>query len=53
MAKIIVCDCGYVVKGDTDDELVAGAQAHARDVHGMEISAEQALELAQRAEAAR
>jgi predicted small metal-binding protein len=47
MPKIINCDCGYVVRGDTDDELVVNAQAHARDVHGMEISAEQAISLAQ------
>jgi predicted small metal-binding protein len=47
VAKIINCDCGYVVRGETDDELVVNAQAHARDVHGMEISADQALSLAQ------
>jgi hypothetical protein len=26
MAKIIQCDCGYVARGETDDELVADAQ---------------------------
>lgn len=28
MAKLINCECGQVVRGDTDDELVAAAQAH-------------------------
>ena len=46
MAKTINCDCGFVVQGETDDALVANAQAHAREVHGMEITADQALALA-------
>ena len=53
MAKTIQCDCGHVVRGETDEEIVANAQEHAREVHGMEISAEQALALARPAEAAR
>jgi len=32
-AKIMQCDCGYVVRGDSDDELVANVQQHAREVH--------------------
>ena len=28
MAKLINCECGQVVRGETDDELVAAAQAH-------------------------
>jgi predicted small metal-binding protein len=47
MAKFILCDCGVVVRGDTDDEFVANAQAHARTVHNMEITREQALGMAQ------
>jgi predicted small metal-binding protein len=46
MAKIINCDCGFVVRGDTDDELVANAIAHARDVHHVEITREYALDIA-------
>ena len=53
MAKIINCDCGYVVRGDTEDELVTNAQAHARDVHGMAITREQVLSLAVPAAASR
>jgi predicted small metal-binding protein len=46
MAKVINCDCGYVVRGETDDELVADAQKHAREVHDMEMTREQVLALA-------
>jgi predicted small metal-binding protein len=47
MAKIIQCDCGYVARGEADDELVADAQQHAREVHSMEITREQVLAMAQ------
>ena len=40
MAKIMQCDCGYVVRGESDDELVAKVQEHAREVHDMEITKE-------------
>lgn len=47
MNKVINCPCGYIVRGATDDELVANAQQHARSVHGMELTREQALAMAQ------
>jgi predicted small metal-binding protein len=47
VAKIMRCDCGYVVRGETDDELVANVQKHAREVHDMEITREQVLAMAQ------
>lgn len=47
MTKVIRCDCGFVVRGDSDDELVQAAQAHARDVHSIDITAEQALAMAE------
>jgi hypothetical protein len=28
MGKLINCECGQVVRGETDDELVAAAEAH-------------------------
>ncbi len=28
MAKLINCECGQVVRGNTDDELIANAEAH-------------------------
>jgi len=46
MTKIINCDCGLVARGDTDDELVAVVQEHAREAHGMELTREQVLALA-------
>jgi predicted small metal-binding protein len=46
MAKIIQCDCGYIVRGKTDDELVENAQKHAREVHNLDITREQALAMA-------
>jgi predicted small metal-binding protein len=47
VAKIMQCDCGYVVRGETDDELVANVQEHAREVHDMELTREQVLAMAQ------
>lgn len=47
MTKIIKCDCGFTVRGDDDDELVKAAQAHAVAVHQMEITADQALAMAE------
>jgi predicted small metal-binding protein len=49
VAKIMQCDCGHVVRGETDDELVANVQKHAREVHDMEITREQVLTMAQQA----
>ena len=46
MAMKIDCECGFTVMGGTDDELGESAQAHAREVHGMEITREQVLSLA-------
>jgi predicted small metal-binding protein len=40
MAKIVQCDCGYVARGETDDELAANVQEHAREVHNMDITRE-------------
>jgi predicted small metal-binding protein len=46
MTKVLNCDCGRVVRGDTDDELIAAAQQHAREAHGMELTRDQVLSLA-------
>lgn len=46
MTKVIHCPCGHVISGDDDDELVASAQAHAKEVHDMELTAEEALAMA-------
>ena len=46
MEKIITCPCGFVLRGANDDEVVQKAQDHARTVHGMELTRDQALEMA-------
>ena len=33
MAKRINCECGYVVEGETDDQLVANAEVHIERDH--------------------
>jgi predicted small metal-binding protein len=33
MAKVVHCECGHTVRGETDDELVAGVEAHVRQDH--------------------
>jgi predicted small metal-binding protein len=33
MAYTINCECGYVVRADSEDELVANAEAHIQDAH--------------------
>jgi predicted small metal-binding protein len=48
VAKIMQCDCGYVVRGETDNELVANVQKHAREVHDMDLTREQVLAMAQK-----
>ena len=47
MAKVINCDCGHVVRGETDEELVEAAVKHAKDAHGMTITREQVLAIAE------
>lgn len=46
MQKVITCPCGFTLNGATDEELVARAQKHAKEVHQMELSKEQALAMA-------
>jgi predicted small metal-binding protein len=33
MSKLINCECGQVVRGDTDDELVKNAEEHINRDH--------------------
>jgi predicted small metal-binding protein len=33
MAFVITCDCGYVSRGETEDELVEEAHRHIEEVH--------------------
>jgi predicted small metal-binding protein len=47
MNKVIRCPCGSIIKGESEEALVSNAQKHAKDSHGMELSREQALSMAQ------
>ncbi len=33
MGKPITCECGYVARGETDEELLAEAERHIRSDH--------------------
>jgi predicted small metal-binding protein len=47
MDKVINCSCGVAIRGDDEAEIVATAQAHAREVHDLELSDEQATGMLQ------
>lgn len=52
MSKIINCECGHVVRGETDEELVANADEHIRAAHPElvgQITREQVLAMAEEA----
>ncbi len=46
MDKVINCSCGFIVRAENDDKLVAKAQEHAKQVHQMDLTREQALAMA-------
>jgi len=33
MSKVINCECGFVVRGSSDDEILKNARAHIADAH--------------------
>lgn len=45
--KQVSCDCGTIIREETDEELVAAVQTHARKVHKMELTREQVLSMAE------
>ena len=45
--KQVACDCGKTIREASDDQLVDAVQRHAREVHGMELSREQVLAMAE------
>jgi predicted small metal-binding protein len=44
--KVIQCPCGHIMRAPSHDEVVRVAQLHAREVHGMDLSAKEALSMA-------
>lgn len=45
MNMVLRCDCGFKVAGETESDLVAAAQAHAKDAHGADVAAEVVIDL--------
>jgi predicted small metal-binding protein len=45
--KIVKCNCGFVVKSDSDDALVRELQKHAKQDHKMDLTRDQILAMAQ------
>jgi predicted small metal-binding protein len=45
--KLIRCPCGAVLRSTDEEALVADAQVHARDVHDMQLTPEQARDMIQ------
>ena len=33
MAKVINCECGLTLRGETDDEVIAAAEKHVQESH--------------------
>jgi len=49
--KKVTCDCGTTIRESNDDALVVAVQAHAKQVHQMEMTREQVLSMAEPASA--
>ncbi len=47
MALVITCECGFVVRGKTEAELVVNAQSHAKNEHNFDLTRDQALSIAE------
>ena len=45
--KKVSCDCGKVIRGSTDDDLIRAVQDHALSVHDMKLSKDQILAMAE------
>ena len=48
--KALRCDCGYEVRASDEAAVFAAVRRHAREAHGIDLSAELALDLVRRAE---
>jgi predicted small metal-binding protein len=47
MRKVVRCSCGVEIRAEDERELVERVQAHAREAHGVSITAEQVLAMAE------
>ncbi|HLG68307.1 MAG TPA: DUF1059 domain-containing protein [Acidimicrobiales bacterium] len=51
MAKEVTCPpCGQVIRGESDDDLVANVQRHAKEQHDRNLDREHILESAREVE---
>ena len=46
--KSLRCPCGFEVRSRDEDEIVRMARQHAKDIHGQELTDEQARSLIER-----
>ena len=46
MEKVIQSPCGTAQRDEDEDQLVSKVQQHAKELHGMELTREQALAMA-------
>lgn len=46
MEKEVRCPCGYVIRVQDEESLVAEAKKHAKEAHDMDLTTEQALAMA-------
>lgn len=46
MEKIVECPCGAAIRSADEDDLISQTQSHASEVHDMDLSREQVLEMA-------
>ena len=46
--KSLRCPCGFEVRSRDEDEIVRMAQQHAKQIHGQDLSEEQARSLIER-----
>ena len=44
-SRTIECPCGTVLRGATDADVIAAALTHAKDVHEMDMTEEQAASM--------
>jgi len=49
---VLPCDCGFEARAENEQGLLAEIQRHAREVHGMHLSRDDALLIASRAQVA-
>jgi predicted small metal-binding protein len=47
---VLHCDCGFEARATDEDEFLAEVRRHALEAHGMELSHDEALQLAFHAE---